>query len=290
LTTTLTRDDPELIALEAAYAALDLPFRHSLWGPWVEHIKTDGMNTFRGEGFYLAQVSLGMTPERYHNTYDYLSSIGEGVALNRLGEDGAFGCEVVEWDGALVSRDLLDSVREIKFIRETLDLMQYTGLGVLDIGAGYGRLAHRIGQMFPGALTWCVDAVPLSTYLCKNYLEFRGIKMAATVPLHELHKEPFGADLACNIHSFSEQPLASVNYWLDLCAEMNIPYFFLCPHSQDFCHASFHTTEVDNNHLDYYPLFAAHGYKEIKREFKYPPELADKLVFGTEYLMFSREA
>ena len=53
---------------------------------------------------------------------------------------------------------------------------------MLDIGAGYGRLAHRMSAAFPQLEDYCcVDAVPESTFLSEYYLRHRGCTPPARV-------------------------------------------------------------------------------------------------------------
>ena len=89
-----------------------------------------------------------------------LSELGD-----KLVEDDYFGNITFDIDGKLVSRDLLDSLVEIYFLDRHLGLASAApGLTVLDIGAGYGRLAHRILSALPSATRYlCSDAIAEST-------------------------------------------------------------------------------------------------------------------------------
>lgn len=289
------RTDPKLLDLTQRYAGLNV-FPHSLWKTWADGID---IAKFRGENAYIAQMWGGMTEARYINSYHY----AEHNATNELfcmREDDAFGCVIFD-DPELesiekVSRDLIDSALEIAFLRETLELNDYDDLMVLDIGAGYGRFAHRLTSVFDNAYVICTDGVPLSTYLCDYYLKYRGVERAESMPLDQIdtlkneynHTEQI--KVACNMYSFSEMPLASVNYWLDLCTDLKIPYFFLVPHAPDLVHAHFFTTEPDGHtHCDYMQALNAHGYKLKERRFKFPEAESDKYIYNTEFCLFSRE-
>lgn len=285
----LSRDNPRLLELEEAYAKLNY-FENSLWKTWVDHID---IQNFRGEPGYLSQM-WQMTPERYQNTLHYAIDQGLRHDIEMLGEDGAFGCITFNEDmGAseddiVYSRDLLDSVCEIQFLRETLGFKDTDEPTLLDIGAGYGRLAYRWLQAMPFAYVFCCDAIPLSTFLCNFYLNYRIPHMeSATIPLHELSRLQ-RADVACNIHSFSEMPLSAVRFWLSFCADLNIPNLFLVPHAGDLIHPHFVTSEADGSHLDYFHLFAEHGYKLKVQRPKFPRELAPRLIYSTDYLLFER--
>lgn len=289
----LSRDNPELLALEEAYSKLNL-FEQSLWETWSDHID---IQKFRGEPGYLSQKWM-MTEERYRNTLHYALDMGLRHDIETLGEDEAFGCITYREDmGAseddiIYSRDLLDSVFEIQFLEETLQLrsLGMAGPVVLDIGAGYGRFAHRLVQKYPfSACVTCVDAVPLSTFLCEFYLGFRGINSCTrSVPLHQLQGLVWPFNFACNMYSFSEMPLSAVHFWLGFCADLQIPYFYLVPHAPDLVHPHFLTSEPDGSHLDYLSSFPVYGYKLETRRPKFPVGMSDKLIYNTEYWLFRR--
>ncbi len=95
--------------------------------------------------------------------------------LGQLDEDGLFGAWTFEFgDRPPVSRDLLDSVNEINYLDTQMGLSSIENLRVLDIGAGYGRLAHRMSPALPGLAAYdCIDGVAISTFLCDYYRGFR---------------------------------------------------------------------------------------------------------------------
>jgi hypothetical protein len=81
---------------------------------------------------------------------------------------------------------------------------------VLDVGAGYGRLAHRLCSWSPRARVVATDAVPLSTFLCEYYLGYRGCANAQVCRSTRAGAvlARGGFDLAVNVHSFGEAPRA----------------------------------------------------------------------------------
>ena len=113
---------------------------------------------------------------------------GEGVVrkslhkvrglLPQLVEDGAFGAPIFDFPGRPpVSRDLLDSVNELLYLDRKLDIVDRSELRVLDIGAGYGRLAHRMAQLVPGLADYaCVDAIPESIARWTRWSVTRGLE------------------------------------------------------------------------------------------------------------------
>lgn len=280
---TLSRDDPALLALEDAYARLDL-FPQSLWKNWSKNID---IQKFRGEHAYIAQM-WSMDEQRYLNSFDYLVSIGERDAMVTLGEDGAFGAVTFERDGVTFGRDLIDSVLELRFLRETLNINRDDRISLLDIGSGYGRFLHRSAEYFQRSRGYGVDGVPLSTFLCDFYLRYRGIyPQMQSVSLADL-ATIVQVDVATNQQSFSEMPLTAVDSWLKMCADRNIRYFFLEPHSGNLRDAHFVTSEPNGDHLDYYTSFERYGYRMIRRAYKFPPDMTPSLIYNTEYFLFER--
>jgi hypothetical protein len=164
----------------------------ALWRPG--YIRPADLLFFRGDNPYVFQSRAGAGPEQHLLTWLYLKGRDHLGLLDRLREDGDYGvCAFATGEtdaggqGRLVSRDLLDSVSELLFLDRTLGVASSRGAGVLDIGAGYGRLAHRAASAFPARPAWyCVDAVPESTFLCEYYLNRKGVDdRARAVPLEE---------------------------------------------------------------------------------------------------------
>jgi hypothetical protein len=242
----LRPDHPLLLELERRYAAIDSPMcRHTLWRSALKSTVTD-LHSFRGENEYVWQyVQRGArtaAPSQMHLRYyvyaQYVRKLDHRRLLgNLLTEDGHFGCFSFRYPlTPMVSRDLLDSLNEIYFLDRHWDLFGRENIHVLDVGAGYGRLAHRMltATDSVGRYT-CVDAVARSTYLCEYYLRFRKLlgcegARAAVVPLDDLTSlSPGSIDLAINIHSFSEMSHAAIAAWIRLLADLAVPWLFVIP-------------------------------------------------------------
>lgn len=149
-----------------------------------------------------------------------------------LKEDCAFGCVTAVVDGVTVSRDLLDSMNEIAFLEECGLEMRY--LRALDIGAGYGRFAHRLLTAYPDAEVMCTDEIMTSMEVCAKYLRHRGVR-------HVQVSDPIGVryqyrpyDLAVNIHSWSECTRDEVRGWMRTIRMLDIPKLFVIPHDPGF--------------------------------------------------------
>lgn len=259
----LRGDNPRLAELRAAYAALDLPVTvGSRWA--AEHVEAFlDLRWFRGETLitWHYRELPRITKLKYFVLLKHVSAKDPSGLLDTLGEDGAFGCWTFEYPGfGRVSRDLIESVNELAFLERQLGLSARDGFRVLDIGAGYGRLAHRAVSAHPGLADWCcVDAVPESTFLAEYYLRHRGVAPPArVVPLHEIEAtlEPGQFDLALNIHSFPEMPLAAITWWVELLARLEVPRLLIVPNEGE----RLRSLEPDGTTRDFAPVLGADGY------------------------------
>lgn len=246
-----------LAQLEREYAGA--PFKHLFWKDFP---KTIPLDRFRDSPHYLGQEINKVAA--YRAAYDHVRGSDPLGLLGKLSEDGDFGCCTLSFDGVTVSRDLLDSILEITFLRTTLG-EALEKMAILDVGAGYGRLAHRVATLYPDTITACVDGVARSTYCCERYLAHRGVKNAGAVSWKDL--ESIGQiDLACNIHSFSECTISTVEFWLDFMCRKGARYFFLVPHPNELPP----DVVVSNDGNDFYPTILRHGFRLVKREPKFP--------------------
>jgi SAM-dependent methyltransferase len=262
----LRPDHPELLELRAAYAALDLPAtRASRWS--AERVdRFLDLRWFRGETLitWHYREDPRVTELKYLAWLTDVRAQDERGLLATLGEDGAHGCWTYEFDGSgRVSRDLLESIAELSFLERELGLSGWNGVRVLDVGAGYGRLGHRMAQAYPNLADYaCVDAVPESTFVCARYLRFREVvPPARVVRLDRIDAElrPGAFDLAVNVHSFSEMPHAAVAWWLAHLARLEVPRLFLVPNEPD----ALLSLEADGSRRDCAELLAAAGYELV---------------------------
>lgn len=270
----LTRDNPRLRALQERYRRMTLPMAdHSKWTPDFVEADID-LRYFRGDNAYVAQYRDRNADSDYCLTAYYLKSIDRLGLFERLDEDELFGVCALSFNGErLISRELLDSIAEIYFLEDTLGLSQRSDFTILDIGAGYGRLAHRLTTAFPGALRLvCVDGVPESTFLSEFYLRFRGVDdLAHTVPCDEIEQTlaTQRIDLVTNIHAFSTCTHTAVCGWLDLIRRYEIPYLMIAPNAANHGGTRLITREKDYRAIDYSPELDRRGYKLVSRRPKF---------------------
>jgi SAM-dependent methyltransferase len=289
----LSQDNPELHDLRERYARLDIPVLDA--SRWNRDAVEDFLDLrwFRGETLItwhyreLPRISA----LKFFVFARYIQDRDPHGLLGRLGEDGAFGCWTFDYPGhGRFSRDLLESVNELSFLERELGLSERESFRVLDIGAGYGRLAHRAVEAYGDALGdyCCIDAVPESTFLSDYYLRHRGCSPPArVVPLDRHDSLAAGSfDLAINIHSFPECTYAAVEWWMREIERLEIPQLLIVPNEP----TELLTLEADGARRDFMPLVERAGYRLTKRE----PVIADPAVrellrLEDHFHLFTRE-
>ncbi|HUP91358.1 MAG TPA: putative sugar O-methyltransferase [Solimonas sp.] len=290
---TLRADNPRLAQLRQAYAGLELPMaRPSMWGGDYLQRELDLLH-FRGDNPYVWQFrNVGAAAQiKYYFYMRELAARDRHGLLNRLHEDGAFGCWTFEYPGwPQVSRDLLDSINELYFLDRHTGILERRGMRVLDIGAGYGRLAHRALAAAPGLERWlCVDAVPESTFLCEYYLGLRGcLDRAQVVPLHELDAGLRGqrVDLALNIHSFSEMPRRAIDGWLARAVQLGAQWLLIVPNDAD----KLLSMEDEGVRRPFDDLPGAHGFELAVKEPTFPDPTLRAFMGVTDHFFLYRRA
>jgi hypothetical protein len=217
---------------------------------WDTHATTIHLDRFRGHDQFLEQA----------DSYPYEALTGWIAAKYpwdlELGEDDAFGCVTRIVNGRKVSRDLLDSILEFEFLSRFMP-MAYRS--VIDIGAGYGRLAHRITQAFVGTFVHCTDPIAVSRICCEKYLAHRHVSRAMVVAPADLGNLTRPIDLAINVHSWSECSMSEVCSWLDWLCTAKVRSLFIVPHTPSF--GTWSPEKGGGNGPSYVPELEARGYR-----------------------------
>jgi SAM-dependent methyltransferase len=275
-------DLSRLRELRARYAQVTLPVAtHSAWGAKARSGTHLGigwggvdLRTFRGHNAYVwsygcfwsqGRLDAMATQLKYYVFAAEAKNRDSTLLLQTLHEDGAFGCITFSYPGiGRVSRDLLESVIQINFLQKHIKVLERNDLRILDIGAGYGRMAHRMLEANSRIKRYtCVDAVPESTFLCEFYLKYRGLaNRVQVVPMDELEQRLSSYDLALNIHSFSECTYAAIEWWLRKLKQLQVRYLMIVPNSP----TRFLSTEVDGSQRDFAPLLEELGYALVAQE------------------------
>ena len=279
-------DNPKLAEYERRYRGHPAT-ASSVWSRQHTHRGIE-LPYFRGDGAFVWQTRMRTDEVRYGLTTYYARLHDRLGLLELLSEDGLFGAHTYDVDGIIVSRDLLDSVAELTFLNDEIGLGSRPA-GVLDIGAGYGRLAHRATAAFDQVRFICVDAVPVSTFVCQYYLSFCGLEgRTRVIPLDEVEHsaEVRSAEIAVNVHSFSECPLSAIEWWLDLLAGSRVQHLLIVPNTDDELLSS----EYDGRRLEFMPTIEAHGFELVRKRPKYVHSdfVQKQGIFPSFFLLFSR--
>jgi putative sugar O-methyltransferase len=270
----LRYDNPRLSELRKHFRALDDPaVYHSQWTNEYVGREID-LRFFRGDNAYVWQRRAQNSDASYALVAHYIQTIDRLGLLRSLSEDGQFGAYVVEAFADLpVTRDLLDSIVEIYFLERHLEVSRRSHVGVLDIGAGYGRLAHRMVAALPNIVTYlCTDAIPESTFIAEYYLRHRGVDPPArAVPLDDvegvLTATPI--DIAVNVHSFSECSVTAISGWLELLRRHQVRYLMIVPNRRPGNGTVLLSREPDGTMREFQPLLEDAGYRLLARDPKY---------------------
>lgn len=252
---------------------------------WKEgHVKPEDLQYFRGNNAYVVQLRKpNLNMMGYALTTFYVKSIDNLGLLQKLEEDEYFGAITFFIDNKKISRDLLDSITEIYFLEKYLNISSLSGPTILDIGAGYGRLAHRMVNVFPNIQNFlCTDAIALSTFISEYYLGFRKLeKSAKVIPLDEIEStlENQNVNVAVNVHSFSECSIPAIDWWLSLLEKYRIKYLMIVPNAMD--HGGDLLLTYDRQ--DIRQVIEKHGYKLIVKEPKFKDPVVQKYAINPTY-------
>jgi len=234
---------------------------------------------FRGDNAYV--FSDKNVESTYVLTSYYMETIDSLRLLASLGEDGQFGAPLFEYrPGSYVSRDLLDSIVEIYSLLAHIPAQALQEGVLLDVGAGYGRFAYRLTQALPYIKrVYCTDAIPISTFLCEYYLNWRNVDRAVAVPLPDIESilQTGDVTIGINIHSFSECPLAAIDWWIRLLQEYQVRYLFIVPNPADHGGLRLLTQELDGTQRDYSQVLTSYGYRPINISPKYNDTVIQRL-------------
>jgi SAM-dependent methyltransferase len=197
-----------------------------MWEEWQEKVRT-ALPNFAAESVYASQNSY--SEKRFNDIAKEVARFGP-VDVGGKTRDAEFGGRVVETELGGVTRMWLDGNVEIDFLRRNIPDMRY--MRVLDIGAGYGRLAAMLAPLVESVT--CVDPVPISEELCRFYTK-RFAPNVRVLSLAEFTRFPLCFDLAINIHSWNECLLRQVENWTDTLADLKVPYLFTVSHGDATC-------------------------------------------------------
>lgn len=281
--TYLVPNNPRLLELRERYQSCDSRVITPL--VWTDqYVNAEDILRFRADNAYVWQLrGDNMHETAYALTEFYVKTIDRFGLLDKLTEDQSFGVSTFKFDVKPVSRDLLDSIMEIYFLEKHLGILSKDSFRVLDIGSGYGRLAHRMCTAAENLSAYlCTDAVAVSTFICEYYLSYHGLSpRARAVPLDEIDAE-LGAesvDLAINVHSFPECTIAAIDWWLSLLEKRAVRYLMVVPNAL-WVHGE---QLITNEGVDFGKVIEDHGYQLLAKEPKFRDPIVQKYGIGPTY-------
>ncbi len=291
----LSVGNPRLRELISKYSAHKSDaLHHSHWTSQYVAREVE-LDSFRQDSAYMWQQRDLNLPINYLCTYYQICQSEDLDLLMQCQEDEMFGVYSIVVDGGFITRDKLDSVCELSFLRKALALKNNSAISILDIGSGYGRLAHRVTECFQSAKIYCVDAVPESTFLCEFYLNYRNAQTSATVvPFPDIlpFLENHTIDVAVAINSLSECSARACAWWFSIMAEHNVPYIFLVPNAVYDDGRTIMSTEIKGDRSqDISELLLINGYSRVLVAPKYKDPLMQTFgVSPTYYHLFARRS
>jgi SAM-dependent methyltransferase len=290
----LAAGNPRLRDLQRIYRAMnDHPTRRS--SLWTEAFVGEiALHQFRAHNAYLWQEAVTPSQKLHWLLVGYYTAAIDRLGLlDRMSEDGAFGAYRFRFMNRYFgSKDLLDSIGEINFLERTIGISNRLPLRVLDIGAGYGRLMHRLVEAWPdGVSGYCVDAIPESTFLCEYYTRFRGLADKVEVVSLDRIDAAFAdqrVDLVTNVHSFSECRLEAIRWWLDLAVRVRARHLFIVPNAYHNGGTQLLSREADGTFLDFRPEIEQRGFRLVQADQKYRDDSFTPFGINTYQYLFER--
>jgi hypothetical protein len=284
----LNTANPNLQSLKNKYIKYDTKVTQPLiWND--NYIKDEDVLFFRGDNAYVRQIH----PKKnnilsYALTTYYALKIDYLNLFSILDEDEYFGNYSLTIANRLISRDLLDSIIEIYFLEKHLNIISHSRkLNILDIGSGYGRLAHRSLIACPNiSKYYCTDAVAISTFVSDYYIKFRKLEdRGIIVPLYNIVDtlKNNTIDIAINIHSFSECHLPAIDWWISLLSKFKVKYLMIAPNGDEQGGELLLNIHGDN----FMEIVLKHGYKLVIKSPKYDDPVIQKHgLYSTYHFLF----
>jgi hypothetical protein len=254
----------------------------SFWSDWL---KDSDLANFRGENVFVTQIGRGFLKNKYLNSYLYALGVDRAGVYSKLdSDDGAFGAIRVKIEkNTIVTRDQIDSVIEINYLINKIQLKPEEKIKFLDIGAGYGRFASNALKFFTQATVFCADVVPQASFVAEYYLHHRGLINRVHFGSYDQLKNAGNFDIAININSFSESPYESIEKWISIVQKAQVKFLFIVPSSNGLL-----SYESDKSRKDYLPLLISSGYKLIDKSKKYTSNNNFEFISPADYYLFQR--
>lgn len=279
--------NPRLIQLKSDYQKfLAKNFKKGLWTE--NYLKNEDLLFFRGDNPYVYQKRGNqLSIFAYLITYFWFKSKDKANDLFFFKEEISFGIYNFVIDEKNITRDLLDSFNEIEFLKENVFKNHENKVKVLEIGAGYGRLAKWLTKNTKFIEHYyCIDGIPESTFISEYFLKkYHKIDNVTVVPVNmkESLVEKDNITLAINIHSFSEMTFDFVKFWIKEVTRLKILYLFIVPNAGH----NFEGELVSFDKVNFRNLIESKGYELVLKRTKYLDPYVQKYGLNpTVYYLF----
>jgi putative sugar O-methyltransferase len=253
----------------------------TVWKQDSHYIRNSFDTNFRGENAFVWQEQLGDNKQTYIEYYKIIKSIDTDNLLHKTREYGLYGCKSYEFDNIRISRDLLDSILEIYFMKSFFSNLNE--LSLLEIGGGYGRLCKRYLDCFPASQYHITDAIPQSTLCSKVYLNEHTNSVINLYDVPDKMKS-LKVDVAVNIHSFPECNINDIEWWIKLIHSNRIKYVFYVPNNPKST-AEFMPSNTGESILD---LFTKYNYT-VKYHKNMYSDLNIKYSYSVPFFIFEHD-
>ena len=205
------------------------------WNIWQQCV-VEGLPNFAAQGMYVEQESVD--PNEVTGVLTNLLCFEDLPGMDR---DVRYGGRKFYTLIGTVTRMWVDGNVEIDFLRRKLDDLK--SLDVLDIGAGYGRLAVMLAPLVNSYA--CVDSVRVSSIICRYYTSMHSshpIEVYDTTQFRDTMSS-LHPSLAINIHSWNECSLSQISRWLDVLDDLGTRWLFTVSHGRNIDDTSYLTCE-----------------------------------------------
>lgn len=202
------------------------------WATWQDMV-TRALPHFAAQGVYVEQDSVDPTEvERVVRALDHYEDLPGRI------RDKLHGARVFSTRIGPVTRMWVDANVEIAYLRERCSLATSD---VLEVGAGYGRLAVMLAPHVHAYA--CVDAVPVSVRLCRAYVAQYTDRPIAVYDVAGFRAAGLRPTLAINIHSWNECTRGQIAQWLDAIDALGTRLLFTVSHGRTEDGTAYRTCE-----------------------------------------------
>ena len=204
-----------------------------LWTEWQATVM-DGLPNYCADRLFVLQSCTN--PAEVEHVLSIVKRNGELIDVDGSQRDAQYGAMLFDTKYGKVTRMWADSNVEYDFLQRHLNKFFLQNATVMDVGAGYGRLAVSMSPHVKQFIA--VDSIPVSVACCKDYVatwaRTDNIQILSVEDLYLMYKQNKvpKIELAMNIHSWNECSLETIEEWLQTLVKFNTDFLFTVSHGQ----------------------------------------------------------